>query len=70
MNLVLGSLLIAFGASWGVYAWARGSQLQQFASSGQVMIASLPIIVGVQLVLAFLGYDMASTPRVPLQRRL
>jgi glycosyltransferase involved in cell wall biosynthesis len=70
VNLVLGSLLIAFGASWGVYAWARGSQLQQFASSGQVMIAGLPIIVGVQLVLAFLGYDMASTPRVPLQRRL
>jgi glycosyltransferase involved in cell wall biosynthesis len=70
VNLVLGSLLIAFGASWGVHAWARGSQLQQFASSGQVMIAGLPIIVGVQLVLAFLGYDMANTPRVPLQRRL
>jgi glycosyltransferase involved in cell wall biosynthesis len=70
VNLVLGTLLVAFGASWGVYAWARGNQLQHFASSGQVMIAALPIIVGVQLLLAFLGYDMASTPRVPLQRRL
>ena len=36
------------------------------ATSGQVMIAALPILVGVQLLLAFLQYDVASTPDEPL----
>ena len=33
-------------------------------------LAALPILIGVQLILAFLSYDMASTPRVTLHRRL
>lgn len=70
VNLVLGGLLLLGGVGWGIYAWVRGSQLGVFASSGQVMLASLPIIVGVQLLLAFLGTDMASTPRVTLHKRL
>ena len=70
VNLVLGSLLVTAGVSWGLIAWVRYSQADVFASSGQVALASLPIIVGTQLVLAFLTHDMASTPRVPLHRRL
>jgi hypothetical protein len=34
------------------------------------MLAALPIRIGVQLVLAFLSYDMASTPRDALHPRL
>ncbi|MBW2269119.1 MAG: glycosyltransferase family 2 protein [Deltaproteobacteria bacterium] len=70
VNLMLGSLLVTAGASWGLYAWVRYAKAGVFASSGQVALASLPIIVGTQLVLAFLTHDMASTPRVPLHRRL
>jgi hypothetical protein len=29
------------------------------------MISALPIIIGFQLVLAFLSYDIASTPKRP-----
>jgi hypothetical protein len=70
VNLVVGAFLLTFGVSWGAYAWVRAAQLGTFASSGQVMLASLPIIVGVQLLLGFLSYDMASAPSVPLQKRL
>jgi glycosyltransferase involved in cell wall biosynthesis len=70
VNLVIGTLLVAGGGSWGLYAWVRYAKAGVFASSGQVALASLPIIVGTQLVLSFLTHDMASTPRVPVHTRL
>ena len=33
------------------------------------MVAALPVIMGVQLILAFLAYDIASVPRRPLHKR-
>ena len=68
--LVFGGFLVTAGISWGAYAWLRGIELGEFATSGQVTLASLPIIVGTQLLLAFLAYDMSSSPRVPLHGRL
>ena len=38
--------------------------------SGTVMLASLPIILGVQFLLAFLAYDIGSQPQNALHRRL
>jgi glycosyltransferase involved in cell wall biosynthesis len=70
VNLVMGGVLVTAGASWGLAAWVRYARAGIFASSGQVALASLPIIVGTQLVLAFLTHDMASMPRVPLHPRL
>jgi len=70
VNLLLGSALVTAGTVWGAYAWQRGIEVGQVASSGQVALASLPIIVGTQLVLAFLAHDMGSAPRVPLHNRL
>ena len=40
------------------------------ATSGTVMVAALPVLVGVQLVLAFLSYDLQNVPRDILHRRL
>jgi hypothetical protein len=34
------------------------------------MLAALPVLIGVQLLLAFLAYDMQSQPRSPIHRRL
>ncbi len=70
VNLVLGLALALAGAGWGVRAWSHGSQTDTFVSSGQVMLAALPILIGVQLILAFLSYDMSSTPRNALHPRL
>ena len=70
LELVLGLLALAFGTSVGVYHWTMGTLRQTDASAGTVMLAALPVMIGVQLLIAFLGYDMRNTPRSPLNRRL
>ena len=37
------------------------------ASTGTVMIAVLPVILGFQMLLNFLAFDMANEPKRPLQ---
>jgi len=64
-ELPFGLGLLAFGAIFGVNAWASASSAGVAATTGNVMIAALPIIIGFQLVLAFLSYDIASTPKRP-----
>ena len=70
LELLLGPLFLLLGAAVGAVGWARSLAAGQFASSGTVMLAALPILVGVQLLLAFFGYDMQNVPREPLRRRL
>jgi dolichol-phosphate mannosyltransferase len=70
VNLVLGLLLLAAGGGYGAVAWYRSAATGVVASSGTVMAAALPVLVGIQLVLSFLSFDMANVPRVPLHRRL
>jgi hypothetical protein len=40
------------------------------ASIGTVMLPTLSLLLGIQLMLAFLAYDIASVPRNPLHPRL
>jgi glycosyltransferase involved in cell wall biosynthesis len=64
-ELPLGLLSLNFGIVAGTLLWAQNSQFGAFANAGQVMLASLPIIVGTQLLLAFLNYDINNLPRRP-----
>lgn len=68
LQLVLGSLLITTGVTYGLLKWFfnPGSP----ATAGTVMLAALPIMLGLQLVLAFLMWDMQSAPRTPIHPRL
>jgi hypothetical protein len=68
VELPLGGALLAFGLSFGGYHWLESALRQQAVSAGTVMLAALPIILGVQLVLAFIGYDMTSVPMRPVHR--
>jgi dolichol-phosphate mannosyltransferase len=70
IELLAGSALLAFGIAFGAWAWLQGSLRGVPATSGTVMLSALPVILGVQLLLAFLGYDLQNVPRDPLQRRL
>jgi glycosyltransferase involved in cell wall biosynthesis len=70
VELLLGLALVAFGTAIGSYHWIVGPLRSAVATSGTVMLAALPVIVGVQLVLAFLSYDMQSQPRQPIHPRL
>lgn len=64
-ELPLGLGLMTFGIAFGLNAWAQASAVGMETSTGNVMIAALPIIFGFQMVLAFLSYDIASTPKRP-----
>ncbi|MFC4349557.1 glycosyltransferase family 2 protein [Kordiimonas lipolytica] len=67
LNLVFGLLLMAFGGVFGLVKWQQSIAEGVAATSGTVMVAVLPIILGFQLVLFFLSYDVSNTPRQPLQ---
>ncbi len=66
VELVLGLLLTVFGVVYGLASW--GTKIP--ATAGTVMMAALPIILGVQFLLAFLNYDIQSVPRSTLHPRL
>lgn len=68
--LVFGLPILLFGVVFGVWEWVAQARSGAFASAGTVMLAALPIIVGFQLMLAFLGYDIANVPRMPIHPRL
>ena len=48
--------------------WVHSVSSGIYASSGEVMLAALPVIIGVQLMVSFIGFDMQNQPRIPLQR--
>jgi glycosyltransferase involved in cell wall biosynthesis len=66
LYLVFGLVLSLFGLIWGVWHWALASQAGVAATTGTVMIAVLPIIVGVQLLLQALTLDIANVPSEPI----
>ena len=63
IELPLGLALFLGGAFLGATSWTSASAAGLPATSGQVMLAAVPIILGFQLILAFLSYDVASVPK-------
>jgi glycosyltransferase involved in cell wall biosynthesis len=70
INLILGLVLVVFGVTFGVVEWVRGARAAVFASPGTVMLSALPVILGTNLLLGFVSFDMASIPRDPIYRKL
>lgn len=69
-QLLFGLALTLFGLLFGVHQWATSASLHVASSAGTVMLAALPLLVGLQLLLAFIAYDTQSVPRMPIHRRL
>jgi dolichol-phosphate mannosyltransferase len=65
LELPIGIVMLVFGVLFGGYHWAMSFKTGLPAPVGAVMLAALPILMGLQLVLAFLGHDIASVPRRP-----
>ena len=66
LELVFGLSFVAFGLVFGVLSWGVDAP----ATAGTVMVSALPIIVGSQLLLSFLNYDIQSVPRSTLHTRM
>ncbi|MGB5769929.1 MAG: glycosyltransferase family 2 protein [Crocosphaera sp.] len=67
IELLLSLPLLIFGTIYGINHWTFTSPT---ASAGTVMVAALPLIIGLQLFLAFLNYDIQSVPKISLQKRV
>jgi len=69
IELPLGVALLGFGAVYGVLARWHSAQAGIETPAGKVMTAALPILMGGQLILAFLAYDIAAVPRRAIHPR-
>lgn len=69
IELPLGVVMVLFGLLFGVYHWIDSAHSQTPAPFGTVMLASVTLLTGLQFVLAFIAYDISSTPRRVLHRR-
>lgn len=63
IELLLGVLFMLFGSIWGSVSWYDSVQSQVEASTGTVMIAVLPIMMGFQLLLSAINFDVMNVPK-------
>ncbi|ACV34752.1 glycosyltransferase family 2 protein [Accumulibacter sp.] len=66
VELVIGLLLILFSIAFGVSEWITSTRMGAPATAGTVMLAALPAILGTQLTLSWLHFDIQSEPRIPI----
>jgi dolichol-phosphate mannosyltransferase len=60
--LIFGLVNVLFGSLWGAYYWWKSSVTGIAASTGTVMIAILPLTLGLQLLLQVIVMDIQNTP--------
>jgi len=70
VELALGLISLLFGVSFGAARWWHSMTSGVPVTAGTVMLAALPVILGSQLLLSFLNYDVRNIPQIPLQKRL
>ena len=59
--MLAGPALFGFGMAYGLH-WLAVRDVHQAASAGVVMTAALPVIVGVQLLLQAMNFDVLNVP--------
>lgn len=64
--LALGLPMMLFGVAFGIGLWWNYHGTDVYTPAGLVMLAAMPIILGVQLLLQALVLDIQNVPRVPL----
>ncbi len=69
IELPLGVALLCGGAVYGLWHWLQSSSIGIETPAGTVMLSALPVLMGAQLILAFLAYDIASVPRRAIHKK-
>jgi dolichol-phosphate mannosyltransferase len=65
VELLAGLAFLSFGAGYGLN-WIAHRDPSQAASAGVVMTAALPVMVGVQLLLQSMNFDVQNIPTRPI----
>jgi dolichol-phosphate mannosyltransferase len=63
--LVSGALALFWGVAFGFVQWVSGALTGTPNLPGTVMLAAIPVVIGVQLLLSFLQFDVARVPVGP-----
>jgi glycosyltransferase involved in cell wall biosynthesis len=66
LYLMMGLPALLWGAIYGTVVWMEVLETKVDATAGQVMLAAMPIILGVQFLTQCLALDIESVPRKPL----
>jgi len=66
LEFIAGLAMIMFGVVFGGMHWYASIATGEPATPGTIMIASLPIISGIQFLLAFFAYDISTAPSQPI----
>lgn len=69
LELVFGLLLFGFGTFFSAYHWLHSASIHAATPTGTIVVGMVAILTGLQLLLAFVNYDVSSVPRRPLQKR-
>jgi glycosyltransferase involved in cell wall biosynthesis len=70
LELPLGLGLLTFAVAFGGYHWALSASEGVATPTGTIVITAVALVMGVQFVLSFLQYDIASVPRRPIHHLL
>lgn len=63
VELVVGTVLLGFGVVFGLSTWAHALSTGVATPLGTIMLSALPTLVGLQMLLAFIGHDVAQQPQ-------
>lgn len=69
LELAVGLIALIFGVCLGTSTWIENARNGTTTPAGTVMLAGLPVIVGIQLLLSFLNFDMRFEPTQSLQAK-
>jgi hypothetical protein len=61
--LLFGLPLFIFGVIFGIFNWCKYSNLNSFTPTGTIVISLLTIILGFQLLIQAITYDVISSPK-------
>ena len=64
LYLITGVPLFLFGVVYGIYNWIYYSSIHLLTPTGTIMLVTLSIILGFQLLLQAIQYDIINSPKV------
>jgi dolichol-phosphate mannosyltransferase len=64
--LTIGLPLLIFGLTFGIYKWIQYASVGVPAPTGTVMLPTLSVLLGIQLLLSAIEIDLRSVPTEPL----
>lgn len=70
VSLLAGAGMFSFGLIFGSYHWIQSDLADKNTAVGTIMLSALQILLGFQMLLSAINYDMASIPRKVLHKIL